>query len=70
MQNKLSKNSDKKGNLDSESLQQGFDRSRKSEIIKREEERVEVEFRHIARIYARDFEAIMKSFEEWASKWN
>jgi hypothetical protein len=56
--------------LDSESLQQGFDRSRKSEIIKREEERVEVEFRHIARIYARDFEAIMKSFEEWASKWN
>lgn len=51
-----------------ESLQQGIGGSGESKAL-RQEERIETEFRHIVRIYARDFEAVKNSFEEWAGQW-
>lgn len=34
-----------------------------------EEEKIEVEFAVVRRIYAREFVAIKTSFEEWANQW-
>lgn len=33
------------------------------------EEKIEVEFAIIRRVYAREFPAIKQSFEEWADQW-
>jgi hypothetical protein len=54
--------------VDSKSGESGFSGKGKGKII-REEERIEVRFEHIVRIHARDFEAIKRSFEEWAEEW-
>jgi hypothetical protein len=57
-----------KPTVDSKSGESGFSGKGKGKII-REEERIEVRFEHIVRIHARDFEAIKRSFEEWAEEW-
>ena len=38
-------------------------------IVAMHEEKIEVEFAVVRRIYAREFPAIKQSFEEWADKW-
>ena len=70
MQNTVSKKSlHKKRQVVRKSSKQGPNRQGKETDIKPQDERVEILFEHIARIYPRDFEAIVKSFEEWASEW-
>lgn len=54
--------------MDSQSLLKGTSGQGQSKAI-RQEERIETEFRHIVRIYAKDFEAVKNSFEEWAGQW-
>lgn len=39
------------------------------EVVMNQEEKIEIEFRVLKRVYARDFVAIKKSFEEWSRLW-
>lgn len=56
--------------MDSKSLLEGSSELGESEALSfKDEEKVEIEIREIVRIYARDFDALKKSFEEWAKQW-
>lgn len=56
--------------MDSKSLLKGSSELGESEALSfKDEEKVEIEIREIVRIYARDFDALKKSFEEWAKQW-
>jgi hypothetical protein len=69
MQGKIPKKGNKKS-MDSKSLLKGSSELGESEALSfKDEEKVEIEIREIVRIYARDFDALKKSFEEWAKQW-
>lgn len=55
--------------MEGENLQQGFDQQGESEVIIRDDEKIEVEIREIVRIRPQDFAPLKNSFEEWAEKW-
>lgn len=55
--------------MESKSILNGTSESRPEKALVMHEEKIEVEFAVIRRIYAREFPAIKASFEEWADKW-
>jgi len=55
--------------MEGENLQSRFDQPRESEIIIRNDEKIEVEIREILRIRPQDFQALKSSFEDWANNW-
>ncbi|RPI64951.1 MAG: hypothetical protein EHM44_02170 [Ignavibacteriales bacterium] len=71
MQNKskVIKNKDWKNRVESKSILNGISKPGQEKIIAMHEEKIEVEFAIVRRIYAREFPAIKSSFEEWADKW-
>ena len=70
MQNKTT-NKRKEASVDSKSVLKRPNKLGESEAIDKinQEEKIEIEFRFIKRVYARNFVAIKKSFEEWAKHW-
>lgn len=61
--------------MENKSIQPRFSQSGQSEAIKlpaelAEDEKIEIEFREIVRVYPKDFVAVKKSFEAWASEWH
>lgn len=51
-------------------IQPGSNRIKEGENLEYiADEKVDVEIREIVRIYPRDFDALKKSFEEWAKSW-
>ena len=54
--------------MESKNLRNGFSKLREGKIIN-QEEKIEIEFRVLKRVYARDFVAIKKSFEQWSKLW-
>lgn len=57
--------------MESKNLLKRDDKLGKVEAIMKinQEEKIEIEFRVIKRVYARDFVAIKRSFEEWSKQW-
>lgn len=58
--------------MDSENLQQGIDKFRKSASIRyvQVDEKIPVEIRDIVRIRPEDFKAFKASFEEFIKQWD
>jgi hypothetical protein len=55
--------------MEGQNLQSGSDQQGQSEIIIRNDEKIEVEIREILRIRPQDFQAHKSSFEDWANNW-
>lgn len=56
--------------MDSKNILNGSGKLGQGEDVKiNQEEKIEIEFRVLKRVYARDFVAIKKSFEEWSRQW-
>ena len=55
--------------MESKNLREGPNQQGESEVIIRDDEKIEVEIREIIRIRPGDFSALKNSFEEWSNKW-
>lgn len=55
--------------MESKNLLNSVSQSGPEKAVTMNEEKMEVEFAFIRRIYAREFVAIKSSFEEWADQW-